>query len=212
MIKVYAGIASVGFLVALTTGCSSADTPDTGTGGQATAGTPSSSGGSGGSGVVPMGGTPSTTGGSPAGGTPAAGSGGAAPTGGAATAGAGGGGVAGPECKSIKTNMACTAEGVSCPNLACGLADSGTRNCNCATTWMCTACDFTNSPFKTKPADAPNCTAGVEADKVACTGKEGQVCLNAAGGEVCACWPDDEGALIWDCDKPPSSWAAAATQ
>ena len=65
MIKVYAGIASVGFLVALTTGCSSADTPDTGSGGMAAGGT----------GVVPMGGSPaagspSTTGGTPAGGTP----------------------------------------------------------------------------------------------------------------------------------------------
>jgi hypothetical protein len=79
----------------------------------------------------------------------------------------------------------------------------------CQSTWMCTACDYSASPFKDKPANPPTCTAGVEADKVPCPGKENQVCIGAAGGEVCACAADDEGAVIWDCDKPPSTWAAA---
>jgi hypothetical protein len=99
-------------------------------------------------------------------------------------------------------------EGTDCPNLACGLADSGVRACKCATTWMCSACDFTNSPFKTKPADIMTCTTQV--DKADCTGMMGKVCEGAPNGEVCACAPDDEGALIWDCDKPPTTWTMPA--
>jgi hypothetical protein len=109
----------------------------------------------------------------------------------------------------IKTGMACPVEGTSCPTLACGLADSGSRACNCATTWMCSSCDYANSPFKDKPADLPTCT--IEADKLMCTeADKGKVCAST-GGEVCACWTDDEGSLIWDCDKPPTTWAAAPT-
>ena len=111
-------------------------------------------------------------------------------------------------CKGIKTGMACMPEGQACPDLACGLADSGVRSCTCETTWMCMACDFTNSPFKDKPADIMPCTN--QADKLDCIGMMGKVCDGAPGGEVCACAPDDEGALIWDCDKPPTTWAAAA--
>jgi len=44
-----------------------------------------------------------------------------------------------------------------------------------------------------------------QADKLACDGMKGKVCEGAPGGEVCACWTDDEGALIWDCDKAPTT-------
>ncbi len=208
MIKAYTTIASVGFLVLAGVACSSANTPDEENEGgtsSSTAGTNSSSG----SGVIPMGGTTSTGGSSssdagtsstPTAGTsstPAAGtgSGGSAPVGAAA-------------CKGIKTGMACMPEGQACPDLACGLADSGVRACSCEATWMCSACDFTNSPFKDKPADITTCTN--QADKLDCTGMEGTVCEGAPGGEVCACYLDDEAMPIWDCDKAPTSWAAAA--
>jgi hypothetical protein len=207
MIKVYASIASVGFLVlAGGLACSSANTPDDeeeGGTGNSTAGTNSSSG----SGVIPMGGNTSNGGsGSDAGtsSTPTAGTN-ATPTAGTGSGGAPPSAVA---CKSIKTGMACMPEGQACPDLVCGLADSGTRACSCETTWMCSSCDFTNSPFKDKPADITTCTN--QADKLDCTGMEGAVCEGAAGGEVCACYADDEGALIWDCDKAPTTWAAAA--
>jgi hypothetical protein len=208
MIKVYASIASVGFLVlAGGLACSSANTPDDeeeGGTGNSTAGTNSSSG----SGVIPMGGNTSNggSGSSDAGtsSTPTAGTN-ATPTAGTGSGGAPPSAVA---CKGIKTGMACMPEGQACPDLACGLADSGTRACSCETTWMCSSCDFTNSPFKDKPADITTCTN--QADKLDCTGMEGAVCEGAAGGEVCACYLDDEGAPIWDCDKAPTTWAAAA--
>jgi hypothetical protein len=205
MIKVYAGIASVGFLVLLSgAGCSSANPPDddgasagkggtgTGTAGgpTGTSGTSTSSSGSGNA----TAGESSSTGGSGTAGT------------GAGTAGSGTAGAPSAACKGIKSNMACTPEGTDCPGLACGLADTGKRSCKCASTWMCSACDFTGTPFEKKPADITKCT-GVEADKITCT-EMNKVCEGAAGGEVCACYPDDEGSLIWDCDKPPTSWAA----
>jgi hypothetical protein len=103
--------------------------------------------------------------------------------------------------------MACTAEGVDCQGLACGIADSGVRACKCMGTWMCAACDFTNSPFKTKPANIGTCSN--EADKLECA-TEGAACEGAPGGEVCVCFKDDEQSLIWDCDKAPPTWAAPA--
>lgn len=225
MIKVVAGIASVGFVVLSgAVGCSSASTPDEGGGGSSTTSTagtkPISTGGTT---VVPSGGSSSTTGGSSSttagtasttAGTSSGTAGTAATTGGTSSGtggtGAGGTGAGGnpAACKGIKTGMACMPEGTDCPALTCGLADSGTRACKCMATWMCGSCDFSASPFKDKPADIATCT-GVEADKVTCTEK-GKVCQGAAGGEVCACWTDDEGALIWDCDKAPTTWAAAA--
>lgn len=72
---------------------------------------------------------------------------------------------------------------------------------------MCASCDFSASPFKDKPDPLPDCTNQV--DKLECPGMEMSVC-QYPGGEACACWPDDEGTLIWDCDKPPTTWAAAA--
>jgi hypothetical protein len=141
--------------------------------------------------------------------------GGSAPTGGTSpcdadrpgdpVAGSGGTGTpnADPECRGIKSNMACIIEGKQCPNLACGLADSGRRECNCATTWACSACDFTNSPFRDAPCDLPACPAEA-ADVVPCT-QLNAVCT-AVGSEVCACYQDPLDGLIWDCDRPPSSW------
>ncbi|MDF3066365.1 MAG: hypothetical protein K0R38_1966 [Polyangiaceae bacterium] len=207
MNKVYAGIASVGFLVlGSQAGCSSAD-PPTGTGGTTATG---ATGSVGGTNVIPMGGTGTGTAGTAAT-TAGTGVGGAGTAGtGAGTAGtgtAGTPGVADPACKGIKTAAVCAPEGTACPGLACGLADSGSRSCNCAATWMCQPCDYTASPFKDKPAQVLPCS-GIEADKVACTeADKGKVC-SSAGGEVCACWTDDEGGLIWDCDKPPSTWGA----
>lgn len=215
MNKVYAGIASVGFLVlGSQSGCSSAD-PPTGSGGTTSVGATSSTAGTG---VVPTGGTPAGTAGTAAAGTSAAGTGtggsgtagsGTAGTGtaGTGTGGTGGTGVADPACKGIKTGVACTPEGTACPGLACGLADSGTRSCNCATTWMCLPCDYATSPFKDKPAEVPVCS-GIEADNVPCTEADKQKVCSSAGGEVCACWTDNKGALIWDCDKPPTTWGA----
>jgi hypothetical protein len=142
-------------------------------------------------------------GGSGAGAPPAAGVGGGAGVGGTAgTPGSGGGGGvnADPLCKGIKSNMACPNEGLMCPDLVCGLADSGRRACNCATNWTCTSCDFTGSPFATAPASPTTCTT--QADNGPCT-TENEVCTGAADGEVCACYRDDEGTLIWDCDDAP---------
>ena len=197
MIKVYASIASVGLLVVTSGACSSANTPDDGGAGTSSAGTGTS---------TPTAGTSTST---PTAGTSAGGSGSntagtAASTAGTGTAGTGA--VVAAECKGIKSKEACTAEGTDCPGLACGLADSGTRSCKCATTWTCSSCDYSASPFKEKPADITTCTT--EADKLPCT-EMNKVCEGAAGGEVCACAPDDEGAMIWDCDKPPTTWAAA---
>jgi hypothetical protein len=108
------------------------------------------------------------------------------------------------ECRGIKTGMACQNEGLLCSNLPCGLADTGCRQCLCSTTWSCTPCDYSSSPLKDQPIDPWTCTEAV-ADKVACV-VEWDVCVGAPSSEVCACYTDSEGALIWDCDKPPSSW------
>lgn len=110
------------------------------------------------------------------------------------------------ECKGIKANTACLVMGKACPNLLCGIADSGRRKCDCdAATgmWKCEPCNYEKSGFKTKPADIQPCTAGRK-DKDVCT-TECTVCSLSA--EYCACAKDDEGALIWDCDSPPTSWA-----
>lgn len=184
---------------ALFYGCSSAETPggdDSATGGTGGAG---ATGGAGGA-------TGGTTGGTGTGGA-TGGTGGA--TGGAG--GTGGGTTVPPECKGISTGKACTPEGQACPNLICGLGDSGTRTCNCATNWMCTPCNWDNTPYewaRAKPAGIMPCT-GSEADGVSC-GTLDATCEGAAAGEACVCFIDDEGAQIWDCDKPPGTWAAPA--
>jgi hypothetical protein len=107
-------------------------------------------------------------------------------------------------CSGIGTGDACVTEGQHCEPLACGIADSGRRMCDCTGgVWVCPLCDFTGTPFATKPAclDTTACT-GAEVDKVPCT-TQGSICR---GSEVCVCWPDDEGSMIWDCDSPPSTW------
>jgi hypothetical protein len=109
-----------------------------------------------------------------------------------------------PGCSGIKTGAACVTEAQVCEPLACGIADSGRRSCTCTGgVWDCPLCDFAGTPFETVPAclAATACT-GAEVDKVTCT-TQGSICQ---GAEVCVCWPDAEGALIWDCDAPPSVW------
>jgi hypothetical protein len=187
------GLVLVGAFTGLA-GCSSADNQeDAGTGGSS--GTGSSTGGTG----TATGGTGTATGGT---GTATGGTG--TDTGGT---GSSTGGMTGtnsdPECKGISTGAACPIQGKSCPNLVCGLADSGTRSCDCATNWTCTSCDYTNSWIKDKPADIQTCPAEA-ADGVDCLNVM-QVC-GPVGTEYCACYEDAKDGLVWDCDKAPSSW------
>lgn len=206
MIKVYAGIASVGFLlISGAFGCSSASTPDEGDGGTGSTGSTSSTSGT----TSNVSGSSSSTGGTSAGTSSTAGTSSSTAGTSSSTAGTGSGGTGttSAECKGTKNGMACTAEGVDCPNLPCGIADSGVRSCKCQTTWACASCDFTDSPFKVKPEGITTCTT--EADKLECT-TEGAACEGAPGGQVCVCFRDDEGMLIWDCDAAPPTWAAAA--
>jgi hypothetical protein len=122
-----------------------------------------------------------------------------------------GGGVSNPpglcggapvsQCRGIKTGMACLPEGQECPCMMCGLADLGRRHCQCSTGfWTCTACEHPGDIFPPDPLYM--CTD--QADKLPCT-DEGVVCQGAPGNEVCMCYADDEGQLVWDCDKPPSN-------
>lgn len=180
-------------------GCASSPTGDEGTAGTgATGGSATgATGGSSGSGTSGTGGSTSGSGGT---GTAGTGSGECAATGTWVAPP-----IAPPECQGIKTGEACPTEGTHCEPLVCGLADTGRRTCDCTgLIWTCTPCDFAESPFKDRLACTPTCT-GAEVDKAGCT-VQGAVCDGATGGEACACWPDDEGDLIWDCDKPPSSW------
>jgi hypothetical protein len=110
------------------------------------------------------------------------------------------------ECRGISRGQPCPVEGTMCPNLACGLADSGRRHCACAgTIWECSSCDFTGSPWVSRPCDIEPCPPGI-ADEVACT-SEGTLCgPDATTGEFCACWLSPSDGLSWDCDNPPSTW------
>jgi hypothetical protein len=159
-------------------------------------------------GTVPAGGTFPTGGVSPAGGGPPTGGVGGIPGSGGTMPIAGVGGIGGansdPECKGIRNGMACAFEGKHCAGLICGLADSGRRTCDCATTWACTTCDYTNSPFRDRPAMIPPCPADA-ADEAFCT-QEKFVCGPVAPAEYCACYSDPTDGLIWDCDNAPSSW------
>jgi len=170
-------------------GCSSAETPND----PATGGTGGATGGTGGAGGT-TGGTGGTTGGT-------SGTGGSA------------GANTDPACKGISTGEACTTMGLNCTGLVCGLGDSGSRACTCNGTWACDPCSWTNTTFPwamSKPADIVPCT-GTEQDKVACPTLDA-TCENGGGNgmEACVCFLDDEGNQIWDCDKPPGTWAAAA--
>jgi hypothetical protein len=73
----------------------------------------------------------------------------------------------------------------------------------CATNWSCMPCDYTNSPFRDRPAEILACPTDV-GDEVACTAA-GTVC-GPVGSEYCACYQDAQDGLIWDCDSPPSTW------
>lgn len=189
----YAGVLLV-LAQGLVWGCSSAETPNDP---PATGGTGGSTGGTGGA----SGGTGGSTGGS--GGT----------TGGTSGTGGGAGASTDPACKGISSNAMCTNVGLSCPGLVCGLGDSGARTCDCTGTWACTACNWDNTTFPwamSKPADITPCL-GTEQDKIACTTLDA-TCENGGNGgtEACVCFLDDEDNQIWDCDRPPGTWAAAA--
>jgi hypothetical protein len=168
------------------------------------------SGGRGGSSGSPEGGRGAVgnTGGTAVGGSSPTGggttpAGGSTASGGAAAGAASGGVNTDLECRGIYANMPCASEGKHCPNLACGLARSGRRECNCETNWQCTECDFTNSPFRDRPANIPACSDRV-ADEAPCEQ------LNALCGpiasEYCACYLHPNDGLVWHCDSPPSTW------
>lgn len=209
--KSITGILSFGALVPIVaqlaiaaSGCSSAD-DNTSNGGAA--GAPSGGNATGGGGVSPTGGMPS--GGMPTGGST---------TGGSATGGSGGGSTAGEckaiaspaDCRGIRNAMMCTMAGQSCADLPCGVSDVGRRSCDCVEgLWNCTPCDFPRDyaacPIMEPPATPlAECDATVQAT-LPCTSSRGERCMQ--GAEVCICWPDDEGALAWDCDTPPAFWS-----
>jgi len=109
-----------------------------------------------------------------------------------------------PMCLGIRRGMPCLEEGYSCEGLRCGLADEGNRTCACAGgVWECTSCDFTGSLIEFPPAYVSVCTS--QSDQLYCD-TQWELCSGAPGGEVCICYVDDEGALVWDCDSPPASW------
>jgi hypothetical protein len=184
-------------LAAAGVGCSSSDTPEddgTDTGGGGTAGTPAA-GGSSGTATGGMSGT--ATGGMS--GTATGGSSGTA-TGGSAGTPAG--------CTGISRGEACPTEGHMCPGLKCGLADSGTRSCNCVgLIWECESCNFTGAWTETKPPDVMACPAGI-ADEIPCTAAQDHLICgpDATTGEYCACWMSPSDGQSWDCDDPPSTW------
>jgi hypothetical protein len=95
--------------------------------------------------------------------------------------------------------MACPTNDLLCECLWCGLSDIGVRDCECAAgVWSCTVCEY--PPWFQPPPQVPECRT--EADKVPCT-TQGSLCAYTNIAELCMCWPDDEGALVWDCDSPP---------
>jgi hypothetical protein len=165
-------------------------------------------------GNFPTGGTSPAGGVSPSGGTIVVGGTSSVPTGGTCSSAGdrvGGGGFAGqappntdPQCKGIRTNQPCALDGTMCPNLACGLADSGRRQCNCATNWACTSCDNSNSWTSSPPCDILACPAEV-ADEVPCA-EEQTICGPLTNGEYCACWNSPSDGLSWDCDAAPPTW------
>lgn len=140
-------------------------------------------------GTVPSGGTVAAGGSTPAGGT-------------GGTNGARG--PSDPQCRGARSNLSCVFEGKLCEDLTCGLAESGVRHCHCATYWQCTACDFTDSPFRDRPPLILPCRSEV-ADEVPCD-QPNTLCGPLTSSEYCACYEDAADGLIWDCYLPPSSW------
>lgn len=115
-------------------------------------------------------------------------------------------------CSGIRGDAACPLIG-TCAGRACGIADTGTRDCVCGTemTWSCQSCTFPMG------ADQPSIlvppAAGTDLDPCGADVVEDTPCANmgdrcgAADGDMCACWlTDDEGVTIWDCDSRPNFW------
>jgi hypothetical protein len=126
-------------------------------------------------------------------------------TGGGVTATGGVADQSDPQCQGVRTHLVCVFEGKQCADVACGIADSGRSQCTCATYWQCTMCDYTNSPFRDRPASVPRCLPEV-ADEGYCD-EENALCSRKGGvEEYCACYRDPTGGLIWDCTAPPSTW------
>jgi len=182
-------------------GCSSAGGGDDATGGSpATGGTPTSTatGGSTTTGGTGSGGSSGTTGGM------------ASTTGGSSGAMMCEAIASVAPCSGISTGKSCPMEGLNCPGLPCGVADVGRRTCDCTGgIWSCETCvfpmDFATCPIMEPPAAPLEACAAGTSDTVSCSSTKGQRCMN--GAEVCICWPDDEGAVAWDCDKPPMFWS-----
>lgn len=106
-------------------------------------------------------------------------------------------------CSGIGNGDACTTPG-TCSGRVCGLADTGTRDCTCMDTWDCTSCAWSDPPpaLVQQPAEPLTACDAAVADKVACE-TVGDLCEQS--DEVCVCF-DDDGEVIWDCDKAPSFW------
>jgi hypothetical protein len=123
----------------------------------------------------------------------------------AATTSGNAGTLSDDQCSGISNGSSCNVEGTCSPRV-CGLADTGTRDCACSGgVWDCTSCAWTQPyPSVAEPPTSPlpACT-GVEADNEPCSSR-GARCDD--GDEVCACWLEDAGQLVWDCDDPPPFW------
>lgn len=180
------------------TGTAGTGTAGTGTAGTGTAGTGTAGDGAGGSSAGAGGSSAGAAGTVAQGGTAGDASGGSAGT----STGAGGHNTD-PLCMGISTGEACTPEGQSCPNLRCGLADVGRRECVCSTNWACQSCTFTGAPEEVVGAPAgelPACDATVIKGDPCAT--QGDRCQPTDAAQACVCWTFD-GALEWDCDKKP---------
>jgi hypothetical protein len=150
-----------------------------------------------------------------AGGTPASGAGGSA----AGTGGASGGSTGvnmDAMCKSISNNMPCTAavgDGKMCPMMPCGLGDMGRRDCNCATNWSCTSCNYSASVIATKPANAETACGTDVVNGMMCSmniDQAASVCRSTSTEDpYCMCASDPRNSANpaeWNCDSAPSSW------
>lgn len=188
--------------VTTTGGSAGSGVAGTGTAGTGTAGTGTAGTGSAGTGTAGAGGSSAGAG---AGGTDAGGTAGTSSAGTSGTGTGAGGYNTDPGCMGIKSDMPCSMQDLSCPNLRCGLADLGRRACVCSTNWSCQSCTF--------PDDAPQEVVGMPASELpACDASvvkgdpcttEGDRCQPAdEPGDVCACWTIG-GSLEWDCDSKP---------
>jgi hypothetical protein len=140
---------------------------------------------------------------------------------GGTTGGAGGGGgVTGVNtdamCKSISSNMPCTAavgDGKMCPMMPCDLGDQGRRDCSCATNWTCTSCNFTGTAIATRPANADTACGTDVVNGMPCATNVDQaasVCKSSSTEDpYCMCASDPRNpanAPEWNCDSKPGPW------